>query len=184
MESSLKNATTRNLVTVSFNELFLAKCHRKLDRILESAFQPLESYIQNLAFEYNLESEVSTGENSFSIFLEDPSFEMYMSKVEAFTAMISNITGMVITSLKLYPLDKCTFQLQSKFEYFSIGRLALDTAKNALKDYATTEREKVTQKLINCHQTYNLDVCKSYEDLKNFVLDVPHDTKKLLALGK
>lgn len=74
--------------------------------------------------------------------------------------------------------------MQPDNEYIITTRLNQVAAKRNLVAYANGLRELIIDKLVQRHWTYNLEICTTFEMLKERALDVPQTTKELLELGK
>lgn len=57
-------------------------------------------------------------------------------------------------------------------------------AKHGLIYFANRSRDIVIDELVERHWNYNLDICNTFEELRDRALDVPQTTKELLELGK
>ncbi|XP_036143308.1 dynein heavy chain 12, axonemal-like [Monomorium pharaonis] len=57
-------------------------------------------------------------------------------------------------------------------------------AKSNLVAYVNQLRELVIDKLVEHHWNYNLEICATFEMMKERVLNVPQTTKELLALSQ
>jgi len=63
-------------------------------------------------------------------------------------------------------------------------RLQQTAAKYNLVAYTNQLRELVIDKLVEHHWNYNLEICATFEMIKERVLYIPQTTKELLVLGK
>lgn len=45
-------------------------------------------------------------------------------------------------------------------------------------------RRLIIEELVKSHRNYNLEICKTFEDIRDRALHIPYNTKELLELGK
>lgn len=57
-------------------------------------------------------------------------------------------------------------------------------AKRGLVSYANELRELVINELVRRHWNYNLEICATFEALRDRALNVPQTTRELLELGE
>jgi len=57
-------------------------------------------------------------------------------------------------------------------------------AKSNLIAYANKQRELVIDNLVTQHWNYNLEICATFEMIKERVLNIPQTTKELIELGE
>lgn len=74
--------------------------------------------------------------------------------------------------------------LQPNNEYIVTTKLNQVTAKCSLVAYANKLRELIIDKLVQRHWTYNLEICTTFEILKERALNVPRTTRELMELGE
>lgn len=73
---------------------------------------------------------------------------------------------------------------QPDHEYFSIGIIHQVAAKAGLLYYTEEVRRLIIEKLVETHRNYNLEICDTFEMIRERALNIPHTTKELLELGK
>lgn len=44
-------------------------------------------------------------------------------------------------------------------------------------------RKLIIEELVKSHRNYNLEICKTFEDIRERALHIPYNTKELLELG-
>lgn len=57
-------------------------------------------------------------------------------------------------------------------------------AKAGLLRYTKDARELIIQELVNSHRNFNLEICNTFEEIRERALNVPSTTKELLELGE
>ena len=57
-------------------------------------------------------------------------------------------------------------------------------AKAGLLQYTKEARELIIQELVNSHRNFNLEICNTFEEIRERALNVPSTTKELLELGE
>ena len=57
-------------------------------------------------------------------------------------------------------------------------------AKAGLLYYTEEVRRLIIEELVKSHRAYNLEICNTFETIKERALNVPNITKELLELGK
>lgn len=45
-------------------------------------------------------------------------------------------------------------------------------------------RRLIIEELVKSHRNYNLEICKTFEGIRDRALHIPYNTKELLELGK
>ncbi|XP_076243987.1 dynein heavy chain at 62B [Calliopsis andreniformis] len=166
LESWVGVKTDSDFIKVILPEWYLEDTHRRLADVLETSFKPLTDYVEELydkfygVFGTEMRSKiveyVSTGRT----------FQECVSKVEDFNQLVREINGM------------------PNHEYFPTGCINQVEAKEGLLLYTEEARALIIEELVKSHRNFNLEICNTFESIRERALNVPSTTKELLELGE
>ncbi|XP_072757051.1 dynein axonemal heavy chain 12-like [Anoplolepis gracilipes] len=153
---------------ISLPSWYLDEVHQRLSVVLRESFRPLNNYLEELrlrfgciVYEIDRDAAVALMNAGTERF-----FEEYIAKVEDFNQLVRVINKMPDN------------------EYLVTTKLNQVSAKRNLVAYANELRELIIDKLVQHHWTYNLEICTTFEMLKERALNIPRTTKELLELGQ
>ncbi|CAK9798694.1 Dynein axonemal heavy chain 7 [Anthophora quadrimaculata] len=153
-------------IKVILPEWYLEEAHRRLADVLRNTFEPFNDYVEKLYEKFNVVFDPETHTNITAYISTGHSFQECVSKVEDFNQFIREINGM------------------PDHEYISLGVIHQVEAKAGLL-YATEEvRKLIIEELVESHRNYNLEICNTFESIRERAANVPTTTKELLELGE
>lgn len=165
LESWLDMKTDNSTLLAIVPDWFLEKSHNRLAGILEHLLEPLDSYVNDLKDKFGAVYRQDTRKEIEIFIAENQNLDDSVSKVEVYDNFIRDINGF------------------TENEYFKIGMLGLNYAKEGLKNYAREIREHVIFELRKRHWNFNMEICGIFEGIEKRALTVPRGTKELLELG-
>nr|XP_012154186.1 PREDICTED: dynein heavy chain 12, axonemal isoform X1 [Megachile rotundata] len=166
LDSWVNVKTDRAFIKVILPEWYLDEIHKRLGEVLENTFQPLNDYVCELRNKFNVVFDPETRENIIAYVSTGHSFQECLAKVEGFNRFIQEINGM------------------PDHEYFSTGTIQQVAAKAGLLHYTEEVRKLIIEQLVNTHRNYNLEICKTFEGIRERAMYVPNTTKELLEAGE
>ncbi|KAK2581073.1 hypothetical protein KPH14_006115 [Odynerus spinipes] len=166
LESWIGIKTAKATISVTLPQWYMEEVHEKLQGIMQHLFQPIISYIEQLHDRFGVVYDVATRENVIAYVAEKHTFEECVDRVEDFNCFVRDINGL------------------PNIEYFLMARLNQVEGKAGLMSYAVMVRELIIGELVKRHRNYNLDICNTFESLRERALNVPATTRELLELGK
>ncbi|KAG7205245.1 hypothetical protein KM043_018325 [Ampulex compressa] len=158
--------TDYELISVVLPEWYMEKIHRRLAQILENVFEPLNSYVEKLDEKFGLVYHPDTHRDIVAYVTEGHTFQECIDSVEDFNRYIREINGMPDN------------------EYFVTGKLNQAAGKAGLVNYIEEVRQLIIKELVKRHRNYNLEICETFESLRERALNIPGTTKELLELGQ
>ncbi|KAG5311588.1 DYH12 protein, partial [Acromyrmex insinuator] len=167
-ERTIEIDITRNDYTMftSPPAWYLNEVHQQLNVILQKSFRPLSNYLEELRLQFSY-IFYETDQIYYDTTPEkELSFDECVAKVENFNQLVRVINGM------------------PNNEYLMTISLRQTTAKSNLIAYANKQRELFIDNLVTKHWNYNLEICATFEMMKERVLNIPQTTKELIELGQ
>ncbi|XP_020294800.1 dynein heavy chain 12, axonemal-like [Pseudomyrmex gracilis] len=170
-QTELNIAANSNPAFVSLPDWYLNKAHERLTASLQEFFRPLCDYVAELRLKFDCILHVEDNEQLDAMaatkrFKKEHTLEQCMERVKDFNDLIRAIHGMPDN------------------EYLETMRVHQVAAKHGLIYFANRSRDIVIDELVERHWNYNLDICNTFEELRDRALDVPQTTKELLELGQ
>ncbi|XP_076670809.1 dynein axonemal heavy chain 12-like, partial [Andrena cerasifolii] len=165
LESWVGVKTDQDRIRVIVPEWYLEEAYQRLEQVLANTFKPMTDYVTELRDKFQMVFDPEARSNIVAYVSTGRSFRECASKVEDFNRFVREINGM---------LDH---------EYFSIGSMRQVEAKAGLLRYTKGTRELIIQELVKSHRNFNLEICNTFEEIRERALNVPSTTKELLELG-
>lgn len=167
----------------------MEQIHHRLNAILVKLFAPLNSYVMDLHNRYGIVYNPNTHEAVKQFVAQGHNFDECVARLEEFSQFFLEFHGMVGIFFYLKKIfiiknfKSCVFFCKAGNEFFTIGRLAQDEAKEGLKSYTEKVRALIISELVQKHKTFNMEICEDFERLEEAALNIPSTTKELLELG-
>ncbi|KAK6642963.1 hypothetical protein RUM43_004465 [Polyplax serrata] len=152
-------------IKIIVNESYLNDVHKTLDENMENLFSPINAYLDKLDLEYSgLYSEELVYEINMFID-ENHTFEEVVEKREHFQGYVDKINDMVVN------------------QYFSLCRLCQVSLIQTLRDFAFAFCDDLLGEMIRTHGAVNLEICRTFEQLKMRALKIPETSEELMESG-
>lgn len=153
-------------IKIELGEIIVRDAHEKLQQSLETAYMPIENYLESFQGEfYGLRPEIVKRDLE-DYLSETRSFDEHFTTVEKYQNFLNKIKSL------------------PQKEYFHEAIISQSDAIGNLKKVGNKCIQRVTEEIVEKHKDEIRKICGEYEEIKRRALEIPKSTEQLFETGE